>query len=225
MAEATENEPKKQKFTFKCTQCGKCCERGDIPVTIWDLELWAKNGVVANLLYNLTTVNQPTGLMDLVLKAKPLDQTKNSGEETSTSSDSDQKSPETAIKCPYFNQETKNCTIYENRPLACRSFPLEYDGNHFMLSDLDCPGVGEGPMTKEELVEIRNYAKLYFNELRRTRIALPVLAQVIGAEVQRGLFEMLQRQSEEMMAQMSDEDRQKMEEIYQKSMPEPEKPE
>ena len=49
--EKPDAEEPKTKFTFKCTRCDKCClARGPIPITFWDLELWAKNGVVANFL-------------------------------------------------------------------------------------------------------------------------------------------------------------------------------
>ena len=52
-------------------------------------------------------------------------------------------------------------------PLYCREFPLEYDGDSFALNELDCPGVGVGSMTKEELLQIREDARLTFSELRR----------------------------------------------------------
>ncbi|MHA1468768.1 MAG: hypothetical protein ACTSP6_11925 [Promethearchaeota archaeon] len=49
--EQAETETSKAKFTFKCTRCDKCClARGPIPITLWDLELWARNGVVANFI-------------------------------------------------------------------------------------------------------------------------------------------------------------------------------
>jgi len=30
-------------------------------------------------------------------------------------------------KCPYFDEQTGLCTIYENRPSVCRNFPDRYD--------------------------------------------------------------------------------------------------
>ncbi|MHA1477077.1 MAG: hypothetical protein ACTSPU_02660, partial [Promethearchaeota archaeon] len=46
-----DTEEPKTRFTFKCTRSDKCClARGPIPLTFWDLELWARNGVVANFL-------------------------------------------------------------------------------------------------------------------------------------------------------------------------------
>ena len=27
--------------------------------------------------------------------------------------------------CPMYNKETKECLIYDNRPLSCQTYPLE----------------------------------------------------------------------------------------------------
>ncbi|GAG05876.1 unnamed protein product, partial [marine sediment metagenome] len=72
---AVESEKPKTKFSFKCTQCNACClARGPIPITMWDLEMWARNGVVANFLPYLDVFNKPDGGIDLILKplAPPL---------------------------------------------------------------------------------------------------------------------------------------------------------
>ncbi|MHA1732856.1 MAG: YkgJ family cysteine cluster protein [Promethearchaeota archaeon] len=222
MSESEEAPKPRQKFKFKCTGCGACCERGNVPLTFWDLELWARNKVVANMLYNVSLVTGESGVPDLVFRASPDGGGSSSPAGVDGEAAGGGNSPGGATKggkCPYFNASEKKCTIYENRPLACRSFPLEYDGQHYLLAELECPGVGEGPMTKEELAEIRNYARIFLNELRRTRVALPILTQVIGAEVERNFLAMLQKQSEAMMANMSEEDRRKIDEIYKKSAP------
>ena len=50
-AEGDGAEKPKAKFNFKCARCDKCClARGPIPITFWDLEMWARNGVVANFM-------------------------------------------------------------------------------------------------------------------------------------------------------------------------------
>ncbi|MFW9784197.1 MAG: hypothetical protein ACFFFB_18095, partial [Candidatus Heimdallarchaeota archaeon] len=65
-------EKTKTKFTFVCTRCDDCClARGPIPITFWDLELWAKNGVVANFIAYLDVYQKPDGGIDLVLKPLP----------------------------------------------------------------------------------------------------------------------------------------------------------
>lgn len=199
----SQEQPKKRKFVFKCTRCGKCCERGAIPLTFWDLELWAKNQIIANMFPNIRVDINPTGQTNLVLEKGPTPP--GNGENAASA-------PGTA-RCPYLSSEGDACTIYANRPLACRAFPLEYDGKHYMLADLDCPGVGEGPMTKEELREIREYAKLFFHELRRTRIALPLLNQIISQNL---IMQMMQ-QNQEALSKLSEEDRQQLDQIFQKS--------
>ena len=117
--EEAEPEKSKAKFTFKCTRCDKCClTRGPIPVTLWDLEMWARNGVVANFLPYLDVYSKPDGVFDLILK--PLPPQKQESE----------KSPAAALtgtpieelleeKCPLYNADQKKCLIYENRPLEC----------------------------------------------------------------------------------------------------------
>jgi Fe-S-cluster containining protein len=209
--EKEKKQSKKSKFTFKCTRCDVCClERGPIPITMWDLELWARNGVIANFLPYLEVYTRPNGTVDLLLKPMPSEKK----EET-------EKSPEEALKqtplddllnekCPLYNEEQEKCLVYENRPLSCRTYPLDYDGTHYSIVDVDCPGIGQEGMTKEELKEMRDIAKQMNFELTRIRIALPVLNQIISRNVMMDLM----RQNMEAMSKMSDEDRQKLEEIF-----------
>jgi Fe-S-cluster containining protein len=207
-----EAETIKAKFTFKCTRCDKCClARGPIPITLWDLELWAKNGVVANFLPYLDVYSKPDGGLDLILK--PLPPPKKEDEKAQK-----QPFPETPIdelleqKCPLYNKDQKKCLIYDNRPLSCRTYPLEYDGKHFTVVDVECPGIGQEGMTKEELKEMREIAKLMNYELTRMRIALPVLNQIISTNFMRELF----KQQMEAMSTLSEEDKAKLDEILRK---------
>lgn len=44
--------------------------------------------------------------------------------------------------CPYFNQESGKCGIYEDRPLCCRIYPLDiyFDGiEYWWIAYSDCP--------------------------------------------------------------------------------------
>ena len=207
----------KSKFTFKCTRCNECClARGPIPITFWDLELWAKNGVVANFMPYLDIYQKPDGGIDLVLK--PLPPPPKEGEENI------QKDPFgnvpieelLDVKCPLYNKDDKKCLIYDNRPLSCRTYPLEFDGKNFIVVDADCPGVGESGMTKEELVKMRETAKTMHYELTRMRIALPVLNQIVS----NNFMKMLMKQQMDAMSKMSDEDRSKIDDILKKQEPE-----
>ena len=205
----------KAKFSFKCTRCDNCCAaRGPIPITFWDLEMWARNGVVANFMPYLDIYNKPDGGIDLILK--PLAPPPKEGEE-------EEKSVEDPfsgvpieelldVKCPLYNKDDKKCLVYENRPLSCRTYPLEFDGKNFIVVDADCPGVGEEGMTKEDLKKMRETAKIMHYELTRMRIALPVLNQLISQKIMMDLM----RQNMEAMSKMSDEDRAKLDEIFKK---------
>lgn len=206
-----EKKAKKSKFRFKCTRCDRCClERGPIPVTLWDLELWARKGVIANFLPYLEVYERPSGTVDLILKPLPVQEKENA-----------EQSPEQAFqqtpledllneKCPLYNKDEEKCLVYENRPLSCRTYPLDYDGTHYSIVDVDCPGIGQEGMTKEELKEMRDTAKQMNYELTRIRIALPVLNQIISRNVMMDLMQ----QNMEAMSKMSDEDRQKLEDIF-----------
>ena len=203
----------KTKFTFKCTRCDDCClGRGPIPITFWDLELWARNGVVANFMPYLDIYQKPDGTADLILK--PLAPSKES-EGENPPQDPFETTPIDELleeKCPLYNKDDKKCLIYDNRPLSCRTYPLEFDGKNFIVVDADCPGIGEEGMTKEDLVEMRETAKTMHYELTRMRIALPVLNQIISSN----FMKMLVKQQMEAMSKMSDEDKEKLDEIFKK---------
>ncbi len=213
----TEEEPKK-KFSFKCTRDDKCClERGPIPITFWDLELWARNGVIANFMPYLDIYNKPDGGIDLILKPLPPPPKEGEDEEkTEEKRDPFGNIPIEKLlteKCPLYNKEKKECLVYDNRPLSCRVYPLEFDGKNFTIVDIECPGLEEEGMTPEELKEMRDNAKTMYYELTRMRIALPVLSQMISQKVMMDLM----RQNMEAMSKMSDEDRAKLDEIFQKN--------
>ena len=67
-------------------------------------------------------------------------------------------------------------------------------------------------MTKEELKELRETAKMMNYELTRMRIALPVLNQIISSN----FMKQLMKQQMEAMSKMSDEDKAKLDEIFKK---------
>ncbi len=215
-----ESEEAKTKFTFKCTRCDKCClARGPIPITFWDLELWARNGVVANFLPYMDIYSKPDGGIDLVLK--PLPPPPKEGEEEKPRDPFGTVPIEELleVKCPLYNKEKKECLVYDNRPLSCRTYPLEFDGKNFTVVDVECPGIGEEGMTKDDLTEMRDTAKQMFYELTRMRIGLPVLSQLISQKVMMDLM----RQNMEAMSKMSDDDRAKLDEILKKDQePQPE---
>ncbi|MFX1326092.1 MAG: YkgJ family cysteine cluster protein [Promethearchaeota archaeon] len=204
-------EETKTKFTFVCTRCDDCClARGPIPITFWDLEMWARNGVVANFMPYLDVYQKPDGGLDLVLKPlAPVSEEKEPPKDPFVTTPIEEL---LTVKCPLYNQTDKKCLVYDNRPLSCRTYPLEFDGKNFIVVDADCPGIGEEGMTKEDLMEMRDTAKNMHYELTRMRIALPVLNQIVSSNFMR----MLMKQQMEAMSKMSDEDKEKLDEIFKK---------
>ena len=216
----TDAEESKTKFTFKCTRCDKCClGRGPIPITLWDLELWARNGVVANFMPYLDIYNKPDGGIDLILKPLPPPPKEGEVEKPRDPFGGFPIDDLLEVKCPLYNKEKKECLVYDNRPLSCRTYPLEFDGKNFTVVDVECSGIGEEGMTKEDLKDMRDTAKQMFYELTRMRIALPVLSQLISQKVMMDLM----KQNMEAMSKMSDEDRSQLDEILKKGQePQPE---
>ncbi|MFX0082779.1 MAG: YkgJ family cysteine cluster protein [Candidatus Hodarchaeota archaeon] len=208
-----EEKEVKTKFTFKCTRCDACClARGPVPITFWDLEMWARNGVVANFMPYLDIYQKPDGGIDLILKPLPPPK---EGDAESPPQDPFETAPIEElldVKCPLYNKDDKKCLIYDNRPLSCRTYPLEFDGKNFIVVDADCPGIGEEGMTKEDLAEMRETAKTMHYELTRMRIALPVLNQIVSSN----FMKMLMKQQMEAMSKMSDDDKAKLDEIFKK---------
>jgi len=119
-----------------------------------------------------------------------------------------QSDPE-ATACIFYNEEANGCEIRYGRPISCQTYPLSFNGEKFVLSSKDCPGVGQGEVSKEALQEARDLAEKEFNERRETTAALPALYSVF--------MNMMIKQSAEAMQNLSEEDRKKMDEILSKS--------
>jgi len=247
----------KSKFKFHCTQCGWCCEnRGPIPITFWDLERWAKNGVLDNFISYLKIYITSTGGYDLILAPLKFDPYKKlleqqqklmkemakqrakeageEGEKVDLELGEDilegEKEPDIdEIRCPLFNLEKRECLVYEYRPLSCRTYPLEFNGDGFSVIDEEnCEGIGQGPMTKEELKEMRDNAKLAYNQMATMKISIPVLFNVIGKDpllkqqIQQELVMEMMQQQQKAMESMDPEDKKKLDEILQKNQSQPE---
>jgi len=118
--------------------------------------------------------------------------------------------------CIFFNEEANGCEIRYSRPLSCRAYPLEYNGEKYYLSSKDCPGVGQGEVSKEALQEARNLADQAFKERGETYTALPAVYSIIMTQ--------MIRQSSEAMKNLSEEDRKKMDEMMSKSSETKEEP-
>jgi Fe-S-cluster containining protein len=187
----------KAKYNFKCLEqkCDtKACHiRPTINVTHGDIARWTKLGYLMNILpgFTLKLPKSEEDLISIEMLRKPLQ------------NDSD------ATACVFYNEGANACEIRYSRPISCRTYPLEYNGEKYVLSSKDCPGVGQGEVSKEALQEARSLAEQEFNERIETISSLPVIYTII-------MNQML-RQSAEAMQNLSEEDRKKMDEILGKS--------
>ena len=214
-AEKSEGEEKK-KYIFNCTRCGNCClNRGPIPLVMDDLIMWAKNNAVANMMPYLHFIKTPYGTIDLVMSRtnkNPYDFLQKKENED----DEDEETKDTS--CPMYNKETKDCLIYGNRPLSCRTYPLEFDGQKYMVVDTeDCEGIGNGETTNEEREEMRELAKSMNLKLTEMRISMPILAQAFQPFVLNEIMD-AQRKYMEAMEKMSPEEREKVEQQMKERM-------
>ncbi|MCK4483522.1 MAG: YkgJ family cysteine cluster protein [Candidatus Thorarchaeota archaeon] len=187
----------KSKFSFKCLEqkCDtKACHiRQRIDVTMGDIARWTSQNYLSQIIPGITlsmpsNENEPLALTTL---RKPLE------------SDPEQ------TACIFYHEESNGCTIRYARPISCRAFPLEYNGEKYYLSDKNCPGVGEGEVNKDALKEVRNLAEQEYRERIETLAALPGIYSIFMG--------MMIRQSADAMKDLSEEDKKHIEDIMSKS--------
>ncbi|MHA2347451.1 MAG: YkgJ family cysteine cluster protein, partial [Candidatus Hodarchaeales archaeon] len=153
-----ETEPKpKKKYIFNCTKCGQCCEKREIvPVSFADVRRWNQSGVINSVFPHLkfrtlqTTGEKPQEFLALGLVGSE-------------------------IGCPMFDKENKVCNIYHSLPIECKAFPLGYNGKNYYIKDKSVPGLGQGTMTKEQLITDRDNAREDFESKVETQMMLPLL--------------------------------------------------
>ncbi|MEQ9066241.1 MAG: YkgJ family cysteine cluster protein [Gimesia chilikensis] len=123
-------------LNFTCTQCGNCCTGAPGVVWVDDAEIKA----IADL------TGKSTGeilLMHTRLYA---------GRRTLTEYANGD--------CTFFDPEKRGCTIYEVRPVQCRTWPfwnsnLKDKASWDSLSP-DCPGAGKGAFVSFEEIQKRS---------------------------------------------------------------------
>lgn len=184
-----------KKYSFKCLE--KDCEsqachlRENVNVTIDDLARWTEAGYLQNILPGLLfkMPESENEVIKIETRRKDLEEK----EETA---------------CIFYHEETKACEIGYSKPISCRTYPLKYNGDKFYVSDRDCPGVGKGEVTREALKEAKEKAEQDYVERSRTTGSLPALYSLIMGQ--------LMQQSAEAMQGLSEEDRQRIQEIMSK---------
>lgn len=173
------------KFVFTCQKCGRCCQsRKDITVLIEDLERWWLDGNFSRVFPLLEFIKTEDGMPHkLVLKNAE-------GERTGC----------------FFLNDSKTCDIYSSRPLSCSAYPLGYNGSSFTLKDEECPGFGQGEIDKDALGQMRNDAKMVYEESIRLRSRLPVLMLIFQKDIM--------EQSREAVEELSEDEKKKLDEIF-----------
>jgi len=115
-------------------------------------------------------------------------------------------------RCTMYDSERKECLIYNNRPIICNAYPLKWDGKSYLIRDEECSGLNKGVMTQESLESIRNSAKREHIEEERTSTTL----QIIQAILLRDII----KKSEAELNKLSEQEREKIREIFRKDRPE-----
>ena len=190
----------KSKYNFKCLEqkcTTKACHiRQGITITLGDLGRWTTQGYLMNILPGVSLkmpMSEDEGII-LEMARKPL-----------------QEEPE-STSCIFYNEKANGCEIRYSRPISCRTFPLEYNGEKYHLSSKDCPGVGQGEVSKEALQEARSLAEQEYRERVETDAALPAIYSVIMTELIRQSAEAMKKQSEEEKTESKDDASQESEE-------------
>ncbi len=187
-------EKKPKRFVFNCTKCGKCCEKFDeIPVYIEDLQRWMKDSSLSYVIPFLQIVEKGPYNIQIVL-AKP--KTKEVTEDA-------------VSKCPLYDSKNKLCNLYSSMPVHCQAYPLAFNGEKYFLTDSECPGLGNGTMTKESLTIARERARTYYDSEVGAATIMPIIYGLI-------LTQMMMK-SQEAMNSMSEEDKKQLDELLAKS--------
>ena len=186
----------KQKYSFTCLEqdCPQriCCTRAHVSVTISDISRWTEQDHLPQIVAGLTLIapESEEDSISIETQRRPL---KRNPEETA---------------CIFYHEDSNACSIRYARPISCRTFPLEYDGTKFRVSEKKCPGVGKGEAERESLRTARENAEQEFKERSETEEALPGLYAV--------LMNHMLRQSAEAMRNLSEEDQKRLDEIMSK---------
>ena len=115
-------------------------------------------------------------------------------------------------KCKMYDTEKKECLIYNSRPIICSAYPLKWNGRAYLIRDEECSGLNKGAMTQESLEEIRNAAKKEYEEEERTSTNLPIIQAI--------LLKDLIKKSESELNKLSEEEKEKIKEIFGKNQSE-----
>jgi len=184
-----------KKYSFECLEqdceTQACHLREQVNVTIDDLTRWTQGGYLQNILpglrFNLPeSENEP---ITIETRRKNLE-----GQD--------------ATACIFYHEESGACEIGYGKPISCQTYPLNYNGEKFYVSHRNCPGVGEGEVTKEALKKAKEKAEQDFQERQRTQASLPALYSLVMGQ--------MMQQSAQAMQNLSEDDRKRIQDIMSK---------
>jgi Fe-S-cluster containining protein len=116
--------------------------------------------------------------------------------------------------CPMYDATNKLCNIYHSLPLECKAFPLGYNGKNYYIKDKSVPGLGNGIMTKDRLIDDRNAAKTDFD----ARIDSQMMVSVLYSLFMQNILE----QQKKVMDEMPEDKRKQLDELLKASTSKPE---
>lgn len=128
----------KDGLRFECTQCGRCC--GGAPGYVWvtDDEI---RGLARRL-----------GLAEDEFRRRHTRRVPGYGTSLTETDDFD---------CTFFDRDSERCTVYEDRPRQCRTYPfwgkVVASPATWELEADSCPGMNYGPAW--DLTQIRGLAR------------------------------------------------------------------
>ena len=182
--------PTKKKYIFNCTKCGQCCvKREFIPVSLTDIKNWTKSGMINSVFPHLKIKTFQT---------TPIDQQQPQEFLTFVIAGSEN-------GCPLFDHENRLCNVYHSLPLECKAFPLGYNGKNYFIKDKTVPGIGNGTMTKEQLIEDRDAARADFDARVETQMLLPLVYSLF--------MQNLMEQQKKVMDEMPEEKRKQLDDL------------
>ncbi|UCH88578.1 MAG: YkgJ family cysteine cluster protein [Thermoplasmata archaeon] len=177
--ESSEHPPK---FKFECLRTGDCCKRETVPVSLNDLQRWVKDQTIFRVVHllQIAVVDENEVQLQLVKNDDGY--------------------------CSLYHRDNKACTIHYNKPLYCKSYPLGFNGEKYIIKSKECTGLGKGKMTKDQLKELRDVAFEDFVGRRQVIEVLPILQSIF--------FRQLSEESQRIMDKLSPEEKEKIDEMF-----------
>jgi len=181
------------KFIYECVRCGHSCQdRNVLVITLRDIKHWVEDQTLEAIYRHIRLVDIGMPFLEPALASEE-------GLKAFRAGDKEH------LGCPLYDRENRLCNIYSSMPLACRAFPLAYDGERFVVRDRECKGLGQGGMTADRLKAHRDAAREEHEALLETAMLIPAM---------QGMFtKYFWEESNRTLEAMSDEDRKKIEEV------------